>query len=214
MSLEERTFLVENVLGNGGQFTKQVQKSFKEKFGQDRLPYRNCVNSLVEKFKKTGSVQDLPKSGWPKVLTEGVLQNVTNTLQRSPRKSLRRLSQESRLSLTSTQRAVHKLNFFPYKVHVVHELKHQDTNQRVKFCQWFERFVTDRGVDVLDYTFFSDEAWFHLAGYANSQNSRVWSTVNPHTVFEKPLHDQKVGVWCAMSRIATLPTSWNHSLTN
>ena len=34
----------------------------------------------------------------------------------------------------------------------------------------------------------------------NSQNSRVWSTENPHALFQKPLHDQKVGVWCALSR--------------
>ena len=34
----------------------------------------------------------------------------------------------------------------------------------------------------------------------NSQNSRVWSTENPHALFQKPLNDQKVGVWCALSR--------------
>ena len=34
----------------------------------------------------------------------------------------------------------------------------------------------------------------------NSQNSRVWSTENPHALFQKPLHDQKVSVWCALSR--------------
>ena len=31
-------------------------------------------------------------------------------------------------------------------------------------------------------------------GYMNSQNSIVWSTENPHALFQKPLHDQKVGV--------------------
>ena len=49
-------------------------------------------------------------------------------------------------------------------------------------------------------TFFSDEAWFYLFGYRNSQNSRVWSTENSPALFQKPLHDQKVGVWCSLSR--------------
>jgi hypothetical protein len=37
----------------------------------------------------------------------------------------------------------------------------------------------------------SDEAWFHLSGH--------WDTENPHAVHEVPLHDEKVGVWCAVS---------------
>ncbi|KAJ8879687.1 hypothetical protein PR048_020295 [Dryococelus australis] len=39
-----------------------------------------------------------------------------------------------------------------------------------------------------------------LSGYANSQNSRIWSSANPHVLHEKPLHCQKIGVWCAVSR--------------
>ena len=54
--------------------------------------------------------------------------------------------------------------------------------------------------DVLEKTFFSDEARFHLSGYVSSQNSRVWSSENPHKFVEKPLHSIKVGIWCAMSR--------------
>jgi hypothetical protein len=32
--------------------------------------------------------------------------------------------------------------------------------------------------DLLDLYFFSDEAWFHLSGYVNSQNMRMWSAEN------------------------------------
>ncbi|CAI9731087.1 Macrophage migration inhibitory factor-like [Octopus vulgaris] len=143
--LQERIFIVENVFRDGGKYTKEVQESFQEKFGAERLPHRNCVSALLHKFKKTGSVQDKPKSGRPKVVTDTVLQNVTNKLQRSPRKSLRRLSQETRISLTSTHRAVHQLKFFPYKVHVVHELKPQDSEKRVLFCRRFENFILEKG---------------------------------------------------------------------
>ena len=55
------------------------------------------------------------------------------------------------------------------------------------------------GENILNDTFFTDEAWFHLSGYTNTQNSRTWATENPHETFEKPLHDQKIGVLCAVS---------------
>jgi hypothetical protein len=47
---------------------------------------------------------------------------------------------------------------------------------------------------------FTDEAWLHLSGYVNSQNYRTWRTENPHNYTETPLHPQKIGVWCAISR--------------
>jgi hypothetical protein len=45
----------------------------------------------------------------------------------------------------------------------------------------------------------SDEAWFHLSGHVNSQNTRYWEAENPRLLHEQPLHNQKIGVWCAVS---------------
>ena len=59
------------------------------------------------------------------VINEIVLQDVTNKLQRSPKKYLRRLSQETGISFGSAHTAVHKLKFRLYKMHVVQELKPQ-----------------------------------------------------------------------------------------
>ena len=44
-----------------------------------------------------------------------------------------------------------------------------------------------------------DEAWFHLSGHINSQNTRYWAVENPQLVHEQPLQNQKIGVRCAMS---------------
>jgi hypothetical protein len=52
----------------------------------------------------------------------------------------------------------------------------------------------------LDKTFYTDEAYFHLSGYVNSQNTRMWSSENPHFFIETPQYPQKVGVWAAISQ--------------
>jgi hypothetical protein len=70
----------------------------------------------------------------------------------------------------------------------------------VQYCEWFQDFVTANEEHILDVTFFSDEVWYPLSVYMNSQNSHVWLVVNPHAFQETPLHDKKVGVWCVISQ--------------
>ncbi|RZC38791.1 hypothetical protein BDFB_014600, partial [Asbolus verrucosus] len=67
---------------------------------------------------------------------------------------------------------------------------HKKGSGRPKFCQWFMENLDNNDV-VLEKTFFSDEAWFHLSGYVNSQNMRMWSSENPYYYVEEPLHPQK-----------------------
>ncbi|KAJ8944114.1 hypothetical protein NQ318_013296 [Aromia moschata] len=55
-------------------------------------------------------------------------------------------------------------------------------------------------------------AWFHLLGYVNSQNMRLWSADNPHSYIETPLHSQKIGVWAAVSRRTIVGPIFNGTL--
>ena len=57
--------------------------------------------------------------------------------------------------------------------------------------------VEERCLDPLLH-FMSDQAWFHLTGHVNSQNTCYWSSENPHVIYETPLHDLKIGFWCAV----------------
>ena len=52
---------------------------------------------------------------------------------------------------------------------------------------------------TVDLYFITDEAWFHISSYINSQNTHYWSTDNSRERFEVPLHDAKIGIWCAFS---------------
>jgi hypothetical protein len=69
---------------------------------------------------------------------------------------------------------------------------------RIQYCGWFQESVFSGLLDP-ELTFYSDEVWFISSGSVNSQNNKYWSTENPHAVHEEPMHDLKVGVWCANS---------------
>jgi hypothetical protein len=82
------------------------------------------------------------------------------------------LAQEKDIGLATAHKAVReKLQLFPYKVRVVQELKLPDHEKRIHYCEWFTNFIQTKTVDNLDVTFFTDEAWFHLSGYVNTQNT-------------------------------------------
>ncbi|RZC41778.1 hypothetical protein BDFB_014128, partial [Asbolus verrucosus] len=88
-----------------------------------------------------------------------------------PRASLRVLSQSTGVSFGTCQKIVKKdLHLFPYRLTCVQELFEVDYPRRVTFCRWFLQNFYDN--DLLDKTFFTDEAWFYLNGYVNSQNWR------------------------------------------
>jgi hypothetical protein len=124
--------------------------------------------------------------------------NLWTFLTLTPSKSLRKLAQEEDIGHATAHNVVReKLQLFPYKVTAVQEFKPADHKKRIRYCEWFTNFIQTKTVDILDVTFFTDEAWFHLSCYVNT---RLWSSENPHAVRGKPLFDQKLGVWVAISR--------------
>jgi hypothetical protein len=82
---------------------------------------------------------------------------------------------------------------------MMQELKMADHEERIRYCEWFTNSIQTKTVDILGITFFTDEAWFHILGYVNTQNTQLWSSENPYAVHEKPLQDQKLGVQDAIS---------------
>jgi hypothetical protein len=136
-------------------------------------------------------------------MSENTVHDVANRLLASPRKSLRVLSQEIGLSRSKCQSAAKKAGLHDYRFRVVQELKQQDYDKRMMYCCWFQTFI-DENPGILDYTWFGDEAWFHLSGYVNSQNKRLWGSENPHALFEETPHSQKVGMLCALSPACTI----------
>jgi hypothetical protein len=91
------------------------------------------------------------------VLTEEKLTDIQVRLQLSPRKSLRRLAQETDVAYTTARRATKLLSFCPYRIQEVHRIKHTDFNLRIKFCSCLLCNVHDIMIDP-NLFFMSDEA--------------------------------------------------------
>ena len=43
------------------------------------------------------------------------------------------------------------------------------------------------------------ETHFHLTGYANTQNCRIWATENQLVTLSVPRHPEKVTMWCGFT---------------
>lgn len=177
----------------------KCQEDFSNAFPDAKVPNKSSICRLFHRFRDTGSVNDRKRTGRPSVLTDDSLQTISETFIRSPKKSLRKLSTQIGLSYGSVHKATKLLKLHPYRINVTHQLQEPDKEKRMQYCHWFKTFIRN-DISVLDKVFFSDEAWFHLSGYVNSQNYRIWSAENPHEFHEQPLHSQKIGVWCDVSR--------------
>jgi transposase len=92
LSIEERVFLVEYVFRESNRYTDLVQEEFAEKFPETPVPHRSAVCRLIEKFHETGSVLDAERSGRPSKLNDTKLIDISDSMLRSPSKSLYRHS--------------------------------------------------------------------------------------------------------------------------
>ena len=212
LTVEQRVFVVESYVETKS--WKQCGQWFAEKFNGVKVPAKSAMQRLVVKWRQTGSVLNKSKNTPKRVRTPEKVAEVQQKMLQSPTKSTRRLSQETTISHRSCRRILHlDLHMHPYRVSVVHALQPPDAPQRRQFCEWLFNEITMNGLNM-DLFLISDESWFHLSGYVNSQNNRFWAAENPHYFHETPLHAQKVGVWCAVSARRIIGPIFFHQTLN
>jgi hypothetical protein len=90
------------------------------------------------------------------------------------------------------------LKIQPYKITEVQVLSPADPGRRMNYFNWFIQSVND-GILDQQLVFFSDNAWFHLHACVNSRKTNTGHLCIQDFFHETPLHDPKVGLWCAIS---------------
>jgi len=102
-TIEQRVYLV--LLYFKYESAGKCRRKFRCQFPGEPVPSRQSIHNLVNKLKRTGSLLDKKPDRKRTVLTEDKLDKIEARLETSPRKSLRRLAQETRISETSARRA-------------------------------------------------------------------------------------------------------------
>lgn len=196
----ERAFILEHYFRHTSY--EKVRELFVETFPNRVVPNKSTIQRIVTRFQTAHTVDSgyTGRKRTPTTLTPEKKQEIEQRITAQPTLSTRRLGSQVNVSTRSVCRCLKSLKLHPYKISVMQELLATDYTKRVRYCRWLLNFVNENGQDVFDRVYFSDEAWFHLSGYVNSQNNRYWSSENPNQFEETSLHPQKIGVWCAMSR--------------
>ena len=197
-TVEQRIKVVQTYYENG-RSTRNAFRALREYFGQHNRPNEATISRLIMKFEQTGSVGDVKTPVHVRrVRNAQNIAAVRDSVADEPSTSTRRRSQQLHISRTSLIRILHKdLNLHAYKVQLTQELKPTDHVKRRQWCEWWHEMSTVNA-HFSKKIIFSDEAHFHLGGFVNKQNCRIWANQNPRVIVEKPMHPQRVTVWCGL----------------
>jgi transposase len=141
MKVQERVMVV--TLRIKGTKCKEIREKFERIFNKPG-PADKTIRDLQNKFKRTGSVHDEPRSGRPSV-SEHVVNAVRNVIHEQPCMSIRTASR--RLGLPNA--TVHKilkshLHMKSYHLQLSHDLHEEDYQQRSGMCaDLVERIQTE-----------------------------------------------------------------------
>jgi transposase len=105
--LEQRVFQYDSYVkyGSAGKYRRKFQRKFRD----ERVPSRQTVHNLVNKLRTTGLLIDKKRESKRRVLTEEKLYDIGARLGHTPRKSLKRLAQETGVSKSSARMATQLL---------------------------------------------------------------------------------------------------------
>ena len=120
LTTEQRVKLIEFYFKNDESLVR-ARRAYCRHFEVRSGPSESTISRLVQKFKDSGSVHDLPRSGRPKTRTEECIEQVRASVEEDPQTSTRRRSSQLNMAHSSLYRILRMdLNLLPYKIQVVH----------------------------------------------------------------------------------------------
>jgi len=193
---KQRVFIVEKHIQLKS--STLVQRAWRAEFKTKQTPHLSTIERIVQRFKSRGTVADKPpahtKPSAKRVESKNRLEDLFREFDNL---SIRKAKAITGISYGTIQSILKEdLHLKPYKEHEWHELEPGDDQKRLDFAQFFRTLPRNAHLLLLA----CDEAYFNLIPPINKQNNRRWLASKPTDKIERPLHGEKVLVWCAISR--------------
>jgi len=184
-----------------GESLEGALKKWRSQRNGQPVPSRSTVQAIVNRFNKTGSVnedRESMKTNEKRVRTPEMVTAVKPVLEEEPGISIRNLSRRLNISRESARIILTQdLQMHPYKIQIVQPLTIGNSLERLEFANRICERIDEKSFDPLR-VIFTDEAHFWMNGYVNRQNFRIWGSENPHVTISKPLHPEKITVWAGI----------------
>lgn len=194
--IKQQSFLIKKY--HQFQNSTLVQRAWRTQFKNTKAPSYSKIEKMVQKFENTSSVADMPRiHAKPSKKREEAKKQLKTLFSDFENLSLRKAERITGISYGMIRRVLKEdLHLKPYKEHEWHELQPGDCQKRLDFAEFFIGLPKNASSLLLA----CDEAYFYLHPEVNSQNNRRWLPSKPTDKIERPLHGEKVLVWCAISR--------------
>ena len=131
---------------------KKTQDSFMRQFECEKAPSKSRIQNWVDHFEEYGTVENLnaasenrpTHSGRPKKRTAELIESVRESLQQSPKRSVRKRSQSLSLSRETCSRVlVNDIRAYPYRIQTLQTLTVSDKKQRKAMAMAVKILKTD-----------------------------------------------------------------------
>ena len=140
LTLEQRIFIVDcyRETKSYGKCAEMFAEEFQVGTALMRPTTRATMKKVVVKWHETGSVDNRKKNRQNSVRTKENVAMVQGIMEENPNTSMRRLSALTGISSMPCVRILKEdLHLHCYRYTRVQELKPEDFQQRIDFCQWF-----------------------------------------------------------------------------
>jgi hypothetical protein len=111
-SQDQHVFILEHYFSTWSY--AECQNAFRNSFPDSVVPNKSTIQRLVKHFRETGSTGEKHHSGCSSVISNDSLEDIRAHLLQSPRKSLRKLSQQTGMTYGPIQKATKRLKLHPY----------------------------------------------------------------------------------------------------
>jgi hypothetical protein len=176
-----------------GRNLKEVFQTFQRRFNE-KHPTKVTALAWERKLFASGSIKDSPRSRRPRTRTS-TSEEILESVQRSPKKSVRKRSAELGVPKSSLHGHLQKdLQLHPYGPKLVNELSDRDIDRRQACENLLQTFNT---LPSRSKVFFTDE--FAIYRSSHHRNVVFWSKENPQFYEETENNPPHVMVWAAVS---------------